>query len=57
MNAPFPPPSPTVAALLAQRDAIAAARGRALLRDDCRAAKALADQARVIVNAILKRRG
>lgn len=55
MNAPFQPPSPFAAALLAQRDAIAEARRHALLREDCRAAKVLADEARGLVNGILRR--
>lgn len=56
MNATLPLPSPIAAALLAQRDAIASARGRALLREDCRAAKALADQARALTNEIFRRK-
>ncbi len=46
--------SPIAAALLAQRDAIAAARKRALLREDCRAAKVMADEARALTHRILK---
>lgn len=53
-SAPFPPQSTLADALAAQRDAIAAAHRHARLREDCGAAKLLAEQAKALTKQILR---